>query len=207
MIVTYNIGSLAARLKLAGINYLNGGVIQHDLSWRVQRLGEDALPHTDAVYESDRAQVVFDIASGNYRIVAIYQGEEIDCGEVVLKKNTLTDCVFIFNQAGEMGADGDYFADPDVDVEYERRKVERSEQSSFGPADLPVRDPNPISPEGQGEGFQSHPLLKNSAQFDGVEANMTVQPSENRQAVEMTLQNQLQNQARPDMLPNPRAGG
>lgn len=206
MIVTYNIGSLAARLTVRALSYLSGGVVLQGLVWHLQRLDESKSPIAEANYESEKAQAQFDVPPGNYRISARYKGEETSCGEVILQKNALTDVVFIFDQAGELSADGDYFADPDLDAEYERRKLERVEQSNFGPAELPVRDPNPVSAEGQGQGFQSHPLLQKSAQFDGVEANMTVQPAENRQAVEMTLQNQLQNQARPDMLPSPKAG-
>lgn len=179
MITTHDIGSLAARVKLTALAAHEGGVIRGGLEWR--------LKGPNQAYNSLEAQPTLDLPAGEYEISLIYKNRTHELATVKLAKNTLTDLVFSLTDEVEF----------DAGQNFDRRVADRYEQERFGHAELPLHDPN--APKGeQGVQFQGHPLL-NTAQFDGMEAKVNPQPSENEEASEKTLelilqkQNQLQN--------------
>lgn len=179
MIITHDIGSLAARIKLTALAAREGGVIRSGLEWRLKGSNQEHV--------SQVALPVLDLPAGDYAISLSYKGKIHELSRVSLAKNTLTD--LLFSLADE--------ADFDSTQNFERRLADRQAQERFGHAELPLHAPN--APKGdQGVQFQGHPLL-NTAQFDGMEAKVNPQPSENEEASEKTLelilqqQNQLRN--------------
>lgn len=185
MIITHDIGSLAARIKLTVLAARDGGVIRSGLEWRLKGLNQE--------YTSQAAQPVLDLPAGEYAISLAYKGKTHEFPKAQLTKNTLTD--LLYSLADEV--------DFDASQNFDRRSADRHDQERFGHAELPLHDPN--APKGdQGVQFQGHPLL-NTAQFDGMEAKVNPQPSENEEASEKTLelilqqQNQLQNN--PNSIP------
>lgn len=199
MIVTHNVGILAANLKLTALSSLNGGVIYQDISWKITQVGAD----DPAEFESDKAQPIFSVAEGDYTIACVYQGKELDLGGVYLAQNTQTDMVFILNEF-EGGVEDDYFAEFDVEKDIYRRQHERDIQSELhGSADGPLREPKTDMNGELGSQIMAHPLLKDSAQFDGVPPEFSVQPERNEEAARLTLEKQLQNQHQPGATSSP----
>lgn len=183
MITSYDIGSLAARVKLTVLATRSGGVIRSGLVWRLKGSNQE--------YTSQAAQPILDIPAGEYMISLTYTGKIHELSTVTVAKNTLTDLLFTLADAGEYQPDG-YHAEFDATQNFERRLSDRQDQERFGHAELPLHDPN--VPKGdQGVHFQDHPLL-NTAQFDGMEAKVNPQPSENEEASEKTLELILQHQ-------------
>ena len=204
MIRTYNIGSLAATLKLAAIRALSGELIAEGLTWILAPVGTHSTLKTDTPYTSDQAQPYFTQTAGTYAVSCEWKGNTYTFGDVLLEKNTQLDVVYWINTMEPGSGEEAYYADPASELEYERQKSNRRGQSTFGTAEFAVRDPDPVQPDGcLDNSIPAHPLLSNEAQFDGVEPNMTIEPSENRQSVEMTLQHQLQQQPSPSNLPKP----
>jgi len=182
MIITYNIGILGAGLKLTGLASLQGQVIQHGLQWQLHRISD--RPEQEKIVISEEAQALFTVTADLYHIYAIYRGETIDCGEVQLAQNTLTDAIFVFEH---IDVDGDFFAEFSNVQDFNRRVSEREQQlDKYGAATLPLRDPNLNLPPGENS-IPAHPLLKDSVQFDGVPPDVRPEPSQNEMALQLTL--------------------
>ncbi len=174
MIITYDIGSLAARIKLTALAARDGGVIRSGLEWR--------LKGPNQAYTSLEAQPVLDLPAGEYEISLSYKGRTHELSTVKLAQNTLTDLLFSLADEVEF----------DTTQNFDRRLADRHDQERFGHAELPLHDPNTAKGD-QGIQFQGHPLL-NTAQFDGMEAKISPQPDKNEEASEKTLELILQHQ-------------
>lgn len=185
MITTYNAGILGAQLKLTLLASINGLVIRNDLQWQLRAMA------VDKVHSSDEAIALFSVPAGEYIIFATYQGEDLDFGEVKLSKNTRTDIVFILEKRA-VGSSDDYFSDYNKVVDHARRQQERNLQSDrHGFAEMPLRQVD-NQPQGEmGTGYPPHPLLMESKQFDGVPPDIRPDPSENTEALQLTLANKL----------------
>lgn len=182
MIITYDIGSLAARIKLTALAARDGGVIRSGLEWR--------LKGSNQGYTSLEAQPVLDLPAGEYQVGLVYKNRTYEFSSYRLAKNTLTDLVFSLVDEVEF----------DTTQNFDRRLADRQAQERFGHAELPLHDPN--APKGdQGVHFQGHPLL-NTAQFDGMEAKISPQPDKNEEASEKTIELVLQKQAALQNNPN-----
>lgn len=195
MIVTYDIGTLSAELRLTLLASRQGHVVREDLLWRLQSVSNSAELH-----ESSEAQPLFSVTAGKYKIAVKYQDNLIELGEVELKQNTRTDCVFILNN--EQKGD-EYYAEIDPADDFNRRQQERDLQSEHGHATLPLRDPNLEIQGDYGSQVMAHPLLAESAQFDGVPPDMRPDPAENEAAMQLTLAAQLTNQPNATSTPSP----
>ncbi len=192
MIVTHNIGSLSAELKLTALSSRQGKVIHDNISWCLLRMSKE---QADLIKSKD-PQPVFGVTEGKYQIQVIYKDETFDLGQVELKQNTRTDAVFILN-SGDINNDGEYFSEIDPVDDFARRQQEREHQSEHGAATLPLRDPSSKIEGNYGQEILAHPLLANSAQFDGVPPDMRPDPAENEAAMQLTLAAQLTNQNQP----------
>lgn len=176
MIITHDIGSLAARVKLTALAAREGGVIRSGLEWRLKGPSQE--------YTSREAQPVLDLPAGEYAISLTYKNRTHELATVQLAKNTLTDLVFSLADEVEF----------DTTQNFDRRLADRQAQERFGHAELPLHDPNAPKGDQPGVQFQGHPLL-NTAQFDGMEAKISPQPDKNEEASERTLEHILQKQA------------
>ncbi|OGO90756.1 MAG: hypothetical protein A3F10_06710 [Coxiella sp. RIFCSPHIGHO2_12_FULL_42_15] len=185
MIVTHNIGSLAAELKLTLLSSISGFVVREHLQWQLQ-----SFSSTKKMDISDDPIVLFSVTEGEYSIVALYQGERFEFGAVSLAKNTRTDMVFILAN-GAVRSSEDYFSDYDALVDFSRRQQERELQSKFGFATLPLRNPHHQIQGDYGSQIMAHPLLQDSTQFDGVPPDIRPDASENTQALQLTLAQRL----------------
>lgn len=185
MITTYNAGLLAAQLKLTLLASINGLVIREDLQWQLCSLASNKI-HT-----SDHGIALFSVAEGEYIISATYQSETLDFGQVKLLKNTRTDMVFILSKRTVTTSD-DYFSDYDPIEDHARRQQERNLQSDrHGFAEMPLRQVDNQSQGELGSGYPPHPLLTDAKQFDGVPPNIRPDPSENTEALQLTLAHKL----------------
>jgi len=206
VIVTYNIGIIAARVKLTAIQGLHGGVLHAGVRWTIARIGKPAA-NQQGEYVSENPQTQLDVLDGSYKVSAHYQEEDFELGQLVLEKNTLTDAVFILKKSGEYNAEEGYYSDIDELIEHGRRGDDRSEQAKHGNATTPLREPYSNDQQGDlgaGQQVKAHPLLKNSAQFDGMEDKVNPEPSENNEAFEKGLELQRQAQPGPSAAPTPR---
>jgi hypothetical protein len=213
MSVTYNIGSLAAHLKLTAISMRHGKIVRTRLSWRLTNV------NNKKVYESKTAQSLFEVTQGKYMLEAVYDKTPYHFGEVSLERNTETDLVVLLQAAstGKYDPEEEYFILPKEmtdESEYERRKKERLGQRKYGAANGPLHHFDAAA-QYQGElgmtkqNLHSHPLLAH-AQFDGVtpDSLRIDNPSTNEEGlaktIELTLAKQLGNQ--PGFNPAPQPG-
>jgi hypothetical protein len=202
MVISYNIGSPSARVKLTAIHFNYGGVVRNGLVWRLT-----PVDNVTSLYESEEAQLILQVIPGRYQIHAIYQNREIDCSIEDFQQNTAQDLVFILNSDDLFASEKQYSAETDPFLEYDRRRADREFEIRLGEIITPVKDPY-HKPE-MGSQFASHPLL-NNAQFDGLPPQITPDPTENEDAskkAELQLQQQLQlqqaAQATPTRSPSP----
>ncbi len=199
-IVTYDVGILGAEIKLTALSSKQGRVQREGCSWELKKLDQAGEVDSSAtVQRIEAAQGSMILPPARYAIHFIRDGEDrYSClAQVTLKQNTSTDIVFIFEEGRQ--DDDEYFADHDAVDDFSRRQQQREDQSLYGYASLPLRDPS--TPTGDmGTQFMAHPLLQN-AQFDGVPPDMRADPHDNQAALELTLQNKLQAQATPSITP------
>lgn len=199
MIITHNIGIIGAQIRLTALASLQGNVIRQDLQWQLKATTSLNADQQPKILISEEPQPLFTVTAGVYQISIIYRGNNFDLGEVQLKQNTHTDTVFVL-EAIAIETSDDYFADFTSEKDFLRRATERDEQSIYGGATLPLRDPNLELPPGD-NGIPAHPLLKNSVQFDGVPPDFRPDPNQNAAALQLTYAAQLQNN--PGATPSP----
>jgi hypothetical protein len=204
MVTSYSTGSPSAQVKLTAIHSGHGGVVHNELRWKLVPADEKGQA---TIYQSDIAQPTLTVIPCSYKIYAVFQGNEISCGEEKLDKNTYSDLVFILNTSDLFNSEKQYSAETDPLLEYDRRRADREFELPLGEIVTPVKDPY-HKPE-MGSQFASHPLL-NNAQFDGMPPQITPDPTENEEAsqkAELQLQQQLQlqqaAQATPSVSPSP----
>lgn len=197
-IVTYDIGILGAQIKLTALSSKQGHILREGCSWELKKLEKNNQEEAK-VYAMEAAQHSMIVPAGRYAIHFIRDSQDKQgcLSEVELKQNTLTDIVFIFEDSS---IEDEYFADHDDNDDFSRRQQERDDQSIYGGATLPLRDPN--APKGEmGVEFMAHPLLQ-TTQFDGIPPDMRADPHENHMALQLTLQNKLAASASPSVSPN-----
>jgi hypothetical protein len=204
MVTSYNTGSPSAQIKLTAVHSGHGGVIRENLRWTLTPIntGPNLVSH-----QSHQAQINFTVIPGTYQIFALYQENEIDCGQEQLLGNTAIDLVFILNPSDLFHPERQYSAKTDPFFEYDRRKADRESELKHGGMATPLKDPS-YKPE-MGSQLSRHPLLDH-AQFDGIPPQITPDPTENEEAsnkAELQLQQQLQHQqaaqATPSVTPSP----
>lgn len=191
--VTYNAGVLGAKVKLTATSSKEGRILREGCSWELRSLDKDQL------YTMEAAQHSMIVPAGTYAIHFIRDSSDnYGClAQVKLEQNTSTDSVFIFEDSR---VDDDYVADYDAKDDFSRRQQERDAQSLYGGATLPLRDPT--APSGDmGVQFMAHPLLQ-TTQFDGVPPEMRADPHENRDALQLTMENKLSAKASPTISPS-----
>ena len=196
MIITYQIGSLAAELKVMLLSSVNGLAVRQGLTWQLRPVSNSNNP----MLETDQAIGFFSMTEGEYAIAALYQGELLELGQVMLLKNTRTDIVFILAD-GAIRSSEDYFFEYDAKEWFACRQQERELQSVHGFATLPLRDPSMQMQGDYGSQLQAHPLLRDAVQFDGVPPSIRPDPSENKEALQLTLAQRLA--AAPNAAPTP----
>ncbi len=189
MVTVYQTGSLAASLRLTAISFAHGGVIYHGLEWTVSQLDSQEKP-TEYINNSDASVAQFDLKKGTFLIEVTHEDDTFNLGTVSLEQNTLTDCVFILKNSDFFNEEAEYFAESDAVIDNKRRQDDRNVESRFGNIETPLK--NPFKEQGQGIQLQSHPLLANEAQFDGMPPEINADPQKNDAAMEKQLQLQLQ---------------
>jgi|GEM_PF-1874752 len=189
MIRVYQTGSLAAQLQLTAISYAHGVIIRQGLEWFVTRIGAEGAA-TDDVERSDQPIAHFDLKPGTYLLQVSHLDEVTDLGTVDLDRNTLADCVFILQNSAPFDEEAEYFAESDAEIEYKRRMDDRNIEARDGNIVTPLK--NPHQEKGQGMQFQTHPLLAQKAQFDGMPETINMDPQKNEAAMEKQLQLQLE---------------
>ena len=210
MSVTYNIGSLAAELQLTAISARHGGVIHRDLQWSLTSVKREKI------YESTKAQPLFQVPGGQYTIQVCYQSKSYTFGEVILERNTCTDLVILLQSFSvDDDPNAEYFIDQkeigNID-ENDRRKMERQGQRKYGGCSGPLHefDANQQYSGELGSTMKSllaHPLLADKTQFDGTAPDLRIDnPDSNEdglaKTIQLTLQKQLDNQL--GIQPGPR---
>jgi len=206
MTTTYNIGSLAAHLKLAAIHTRHGNVIREGLVWQLKPAKKNSPAE---IFISEEAQPLFQIIEGKYSLSVLHDQKTIKLGEIYLEKNTLTDLIFLLHAQGRDDPNEEYFISDEIDTasEYERRQLERKGERQFGATDNPLHHPSQFQQSGELASamntIQAHPLLANKTQFDGIADNLRDDPRTNEEAIEktLTLAYQKQLQAQPGMTP------
>lgn len=196
MAITYQTGSLAANLKLIAVSKRHGKVIRADLIWQVQR--EDQPSST--THTSREAFPTFSLQPGLYKVTVFHGDHEVLVTGIALEQNSERQEI-IYIPDDEFDPDADYFVkDTEFDAfnNHDRRKLEREGQREFAVADGPIKDPF-AKREGE-SGLQAHPLLAESVQFDGADANVT-QTIDNEEALGKTLELQHQLNAQPSIDP------
>lgn len=203
MSVTYQTGSLAASLKLIAISQRHGKIIHKGLRWSLQREDQPASEQ-----QSTQAMSQFDVQPGIYKVVLQYGDQEVSVTGLELEQNALRQEIIYITDAKYDPAADYYVDDSEFDAfnNHSRRQLEREGQRDIAVADGPVKDP--YAKQGEGESLQSHPLLQDSVQFDGADANVTP-TTENEQALTKTLELQKQLTAQPNLPLNdgPKPGG
>lgn len=202
MAVKYPIESLGSRLEISAISALHGQLITDALSWDIAPLDKQK----PSINSSD-AQPSLELHPGKYKIELIWQQQgSIDAGEITLQQGFCHDVVVLVHEAGTPDREEGYFvSDDEVNKhsEYNRRQQERDSQRVFGVAAGPLADPTIKKAEGAGQSIASHPLLSQSAQFDGVAPEISNEPTINEEATEKTKELILQNQLQAQLQNNP----
>ena len=196
MIITYNIGSLAAELKVMLLSSISGLAIRQGLCWQLHAVSKP----DKVVAEKSEPIPLFSITEGEYTILAVYQDSLLMLGSVKLAKNTRTDMVFMLVD-GLIQSSEDYFCEYDAKEWFACRQQERELQSTHGFATLPLRDPSTHMQGDYGSQLQAHPLLRDAVQFDGVPPSIRPDPSENKEALQLTLAQRLMQT--PNATPTP----
>lgn len=203
MSVIHYVGSLAAELKLSAILNPQSPVIRSDLCWYLQKV--DEVKSEPKQYTCEQAQAFFSVVEGEYQLTACYREKQYKLGLVSLARNTLTDKIFILEDfAAEMMPE--YFVDYSVEEDFARRCHEREEQlARYGAASFPLRDPRSQESGELGVQILAHPLFAQAKQLDGIPPEMSPDPSENREALQLTLAAAATPTAAPGMS-GPRPG-
>lgn len=214
MTVTYNIGILAAQLRLTAIRTRHGNVIREGLVWQLK------AKKREKSYESLEAQPLFQVPGGKYHIEGTLHETYFSVGAINLERNTRTDLVLFIAQnrlPGDYDPDEEFFIKREEMSEFtdtERRKLNRKAQRSYGAASGPLHHFD-AKMEHSGElgntmkNLHAHPLLANKTQFDGVPDDLRLDnPAFNEEGIantiELTLQKHLANQ--PGFTPGPKPG-
>lgn len=207
----------SARLQLTAVSLAKGEyqLLTEGLYWRItQELDAKGQALSQPRVETSRdARVLFVLVPGRYS-VQVSHGELGDktVDNIVLQAGSLTDEV-IYLGATEIDDNEENFhlnddEDFNVELEHERRLADRQVESKFGDLAAELRDPEILGPEAGFEqaqqvanqsGLQSHPLVGNSPQFDGVDAKLNPNTSENVHAAEAQKNPEL----RPGQEPAP----
>src|SRR3990167_6407641 len=188
MIVTYNRGIQKAELELTSVRALEGRVITEGVIWTIA----DSVGRTLA--RSEEARPIFVLEPGQYQLRVAYRGRETAVGPYELQRDTLTNMLILLQEGQAYPSENGYYVDSDPILEYERRVLDRGVQAKWGSATNPIKDPY-HQPTGESH-LASHPVLAQTAQFDGVEPTVSPEPEQNDLALEktLTLQHQLTNQ-------------
>ncbi len=208
-----------ARLQLTCVT-LKGGQYQQlvdQLHWRVRATKlNDNSRNVQEQFNATDASPLFVVSPGIYEVEVIHDelGDKT-ISNVVLKADTLTDEVVYLGHVDIDDQEENYHLndqeDFNVHAEHGRRQMDRDDQAKFGLAANGLRAPEIIGPDagfGQAQqvaaqsGMQAHPLLSNSAQFDGVAAKMNPDLTNNVHAAEAQVSPELRPGAQPTPGPS-----
>jgi hypothetical protein len=208
-----------ARLQLTAVTLKSGQyeVLTEGLHWRLRATKQfskrkNQKEHFNAV----EARPCFVVPAGVYDLTLEHTALGTrEVHRIVLQENTLTDEIVYLGSVDIDDSEENYHLNNDddfnVDREHARRGQDREGQRKFGAAAEDLRQPEIVGPEaGFGEaqqvaqqsGMQSHPLLSNSAQFDGVAAKMNPNLTENVHAAEAQVEPSLQPGAKAQQQPS-----
>jgi hypothetical protein len=196
MIITRNTSQSNAVLRLALMHSLDGELIHEGVSWRlIPKLASMASIHIP------EAIACVTVAPGEYSLSLTYQEEALELGSLSLSSFTETDAVFVLPEVLVTEAN-EYYVDYDQALGFACRSQERELQTAHGFATLPLRDPQLRIQGEQSMTLKSHPLLRDAVQFDGVPPEIRPDPSQNKEALQLTLTQRLQAQATPLITPS-----
>ena len=203
-----------AQLQLTAVT-LKGGqyqVLTKDLHWRLRAQKHfSKRKNLQEYFNSTQSRPLFVVPSGVYTVIVEHaEFGEKEVHNITLKENTFSDEIIYIGNVDIDDQEENYHLHGDdsfnVDREHDRRQRDRESQRKYGLAAAELRQPEIVGPEaGFGEamgvaqqsGMQAHPLLSNSAQFDGVAAKMNPNLTENVHAAEAQVQPELRPGAKP----------
>ena len=196
MIITRNISQANAILRLALMKSLDGELIHEGIVWWLKPNEASLAP-----IEIAEAVACVTVTPGDYSLSLRYQGEDLALGQVTLAGFTEYDAVFVLPQILVTNPD-EYYFDYDQAQWFACRSQERELQTAHGFPTLPLRDPNLQLLGEQSMNLKTHPLLRDAVQFDGVPPEIRPDPSQNKEALQLTLAQRLQAQATPMITPS-----
>lgn len=204
-----------AKFQLKAVEVTAGQfqVIEQGLLWELTKLDQKDKLLPDSRIESLEAKPLFEVFPAKYHLAVTFENRTVEIQSVQLDAGKIVDELIIFQQ-GDAQA-GDYHIDPaevNLDSEHVRRQLERDGQRKFGVAVEGLRSPDVAAAiqnmGGQlmdmGMGVQAHPVLSQSAQFDGIAAKLTQDASQNQHAAEAQIQPDLKPGAQPNAAPGMR---
>lgn len=219
----------SARLQLTAVSLAKGEyqVVTGQLVWRLlvtYRSDEKKAAQPES-FISHEDRPLFVLAPGVYRLeVSHAELGDKSVENIQVLAGTLTDEVIYLGATQIDDSEENFHLNDDEDFnvnqEYERRLADRQSESKYGDMAAEIRQPDILGPDAGFEqaqqvanesGMQSHPLLANSPQFDGVDAKLNPNTSENVHAAEAQKDPELrpgaQPQPGPSTAPQFRPGG
>lgn len=211
----------SARLQLTAVSLAKGQyhVLADKLHWKLEVTyrpddEQDKRPQFNTQTSRD-ARPLFVVPPGVYRLSVEHEelGDKL-VENIQLIAGTLTDEVVYLGETQIDDSEENFHLNDDesfnVEREYDRRLADRQNESKYGDMAAEIRQPNILGPEAGFDqaqqmaaqsGIQSHPLIGNSPQFDGVDAKLNPNVSENVHAAEAQKDPELRPGAKP--TPNP----
>lgn len=177
-----------AQLEVRAVQLKNGQYhpIRSGLQW--QLIHENLKNAEKTPNISPAADASFEVMPGFYRLMVRHQHQEKIIENIQLVAGKKTSQIIIFGEASELDSGENYYiheAAINAETEYERRQLERAGQRQYGLSASGLTQPHQQSAGmGQQNMLAAHPLLSQSAQFDGIAAKLNPAPIENPKAVE-----------------------
>lgn len=207
----------SARLQLTAVNLAKGQyqVLTDKLHWTLEatyRPDDEKAKLSQTTSQTSReARPLFVMPPGVYRLTVEHEelGEKL-VENIQLIAGTLTDEVVYLGETQIDDSEENFHLNDDdsfnADREYDRRLADRQNEAKYGDMAAEMRQPNILGPEAGFDqaqqmaaqtGIQNHPLIGNSPQFDGVDAKLNPNISENVHAAEAQKDPELRPGAKP----------
>lgn len=221
-----------ARLQLMAVNLAKGQyqLLADQLFWRLTQTYRPDDAKSETVAEphsvtSRDANPLFVVPPGIYRLEVSHDalGDKV-VENIQLLAGTLTDEVIYLGETQIDDSEENFHLNDEdafnTEREYDRRLADRQAEAKYGDMAAEIRRPDILGPEAGFDqaqqmaaqtGLQSHPLVGNSPQFDGVDAKLNPNVSENVHAAEAQKDPELRPGAKPQLgnnnTPQFRPGG
>ena len=177
-----------AQLQVMAVQLKDGQYhpIRSGLQW--QLIHENLKNAEKTPNISTDADAFFEVMPGCYRLIVQYHHQKKIIEKIQLVSQKKSSQMIIFGETSELESSESYYnaeESVNVETEYERRQIERSGQRQYGLSASGLTQPHQhTAGAGQSMLLAAHPVLAQSAQFDGVAAKLNPLPNENPKAEE-----------------------